>query len=426
MAEEKHGGWWIWLIILVVLGGLTAGGFYYFHHRQTDLPDYQTVTIDRGELTQAVTAAGTLNPVKNVQVGCQVSGLISKMYVDYNSQVKKGQVIAEIDPATYLAAEQQAAADLDNSKANLELEAVEARRASSLYTNQLISASDYDTAVATLHEAQATVKIKEATLATATASLGYCKIYSPVDGVVISRSVDVGQTVASSFSTPTLFQIANDLTRMQIDSSIAEADIGNIAEGQSVDFTVDAYPYRTFQGVVTQVRNSPITNNNVVIYDTVIGVTNADYKLKPGMTAMVSIIITQRADVLRVPNSALRFHPLDAWLAQTNPTPALAAGQTATNAGGPRSPGVGGRRRSGPPNVHTVYLADNDKKLRAVQIKTGISDGILTEVTEGLKEGDAVVNSSLGNEMSAAGSNPLGGGQKSMAFPARLRSGQRQ
>jgi HlyD family secretion protein len=411
MAEEKRGGWIIWLIVLGVLGGLTAGGGYYFKHQQPEPPDFQTVTIDRGDLTQAVTAGGALNPVKNVQVGCQVSGQIAKLYVDYNSPVKQGQVIAEIDPSTYKAAEQQAAADLDNSRANLELEAVEARRANSLFTNQLISASDYDTAIATLHEAQATVKIKEATLATAVANLGFCRVFSPVDGVVISRAVDVGQTVASSFSTPTLFQIAGDLTKMQIDTSIAEADIGSIVEGQAVEFKVDAYPYRTFQGAVLQVRNAPITNNNVVIYDTIIGVTNADYKLKPGMTAMVSIVITQRENVLKIPNSALRFHPLDSWLAQTNPPPGQVAAKTAGNDGGPHNFSAPPRRREGPPSAHTVFRLDANKKLEAVPIQTGISDGLTTEVTAGLKDGDVVVSGSSGGEpLSATGSNPLGGG----------------
>ena len=183
----------------------------------------------------------------------------------------------------------------------------EAQRSANLFTNKLISSSDYDTAIATLHEAEATVKIQEASLSNTTANLGYCKIRSPVDGVVISRSVDLGQTVASSFNTPTLFQIANDLTKMQIDSSVAEADIGGVMEGQDVDFTVDAYPNRTFHGVVTQVRNAPTTVNNVVTYDCVIGVTNADYNLKPGMTANVSIIVAQHNDVLEIPNAALRF-----------------------------------------------------------------------------------------------------------------------
>jgi HlyD family secretion protein len=412
MAEAKRGGWFIWLIVLVILGGLAAGGTFYFRRAHVETPDYQTVAVDRGEVTQVVTATGTLNPVKNVQVGCQVSGRISNMYVDYNSQVTQSQVIAEIDPSTYRAAEQQAQADLANSKANLELQEVETKRASNLFTNQLISESDFDTAVATLHEAQATVKIKEATLANADANLGYCKILSPVDGVVISRAVDVGQTVASSFSTPTLFQIANDLTKMQIDTSIAEADIGAIAETQAVDFTVDAYPYRTFHGGVAQVRNSPITVNNVVTYDTVISVTNKDYKLKPGMTANVSIVIAQRENALKIPNSALRYRPLDSELAQTNApattaTPAVAT--PGTNSAG--RPGGGARHRSGPPNVHTVYMVNSDKKLEPVQIKTGISDGIFTEVVDGLKEGDQVVTgSSAADALPAATSNPFGGG----------------
>jgi len=298
----------------------------------------------------------------------------------------------------------------------LELEAVEARRASNLFTNQLISGSDYDTAIATLHEAQATVQIKQATLATAQANLNYCKILSPVDGVVISRAVDVGQTVASSFSTPTLFQIANDLTKMQIDTSISEADIGNIVEGQHVDFTVDAYPYRTFQGVVTQVRNAPFTNSNVVTYDTVIGVNNSDYKLKPGMTATVSIIIAEHDNVLRLPNSSLRFHPIDAWLAQTNGAPEPGGSFSGTNALGQHN-GGGGHHHNGPPTSHTVYVLDDQKKLVPVTIKTGISDGIFTEVTDGLKEGDIVVNSSVGGDaQTAPGANPFGGG-----FGGRMR-----
>ena len=242
-----------------------------------------------------VTATGTLNPVVNVTVGSQVSGRISKLYVDFNSVVKSNEVIAEIDPSTYQAQVNQAKADLANAKANLELQRVEARRSANLFTNKLISSSDYDTAIATLHEAEATVQIKEASLSNAQANLGYCKILSPVDGVVISRAVDLGQTVASSFNTPTLFQIANDLTKMQIDTAVDEADIGGVKEGQNVEFTVDAYPNRTFEGIVTQVRNAPTTVNNVVTYDTVIGVNNSDYSLKPGMTANVSIIVAQHS-----------------------------------------------------------------------------------------------------------------------------------
>jgi HlyD family secretion protein len=409
MAAEKSGGGWVWLIVLVILGGAAAGGYFYFQRSHVAAVTYDTSVLEKGELVQVVTATGVLNPVTNVQVGCQVSGRIDKINVDYNSPVKQGEIIAEIDPATYLAAEQQAQADLANSKANLELQQVETRRAATLFTNQLISASDYDTAVATLHEAESTVQIKQATLANTEANLGYCKILSPVDGVVISRAVDVGQTVASSFSTPTLFQIANDLTKMQIDSSIAEADIGSIVEGQAVDFTVDAYPYRTFTGGVTQVRNSPITVNNVVTYDVVIGVTNADYKLKPGMTANVSIVIAQREDVVKIPNSALRYHPADPAQVETNAAPAPAATTTATNASGHAAGSA--HRHYGPPNVHTVYLVGADQKLQAVQIKTGISDGIYTEVRSGLKEGDAVVTGSSDyDDQPTATANPFGGG----------------
>lgn len=412
MVQEKSGGALIWLIVLIALGALAGGGYYYFHHGHTEAPDYETAPITKGELIQLVTATGTLNPVTNVQVGCQVSGRIDKINVDYNSPVKAGEVIAEIDPSTYEAAVQSAQADLANSKANLELQQVETKREANLYTNQLVSASDYDTAVATLHEAEATVQIKEATLANAMANLSYCKILSPVDGVVISRAVDVGQTVASSFSTPTLFQIANDLTKMQIDSSIAEADIGAIVEGQTVDFTVDAYPYRTFTGGVTQVRNSPITVNNVVTYDVVIGVTNSDYKLKPGMTANVSIVVARRENVLEIPNAALRYRPDPSTVvtnttSATNAAPVMASAPA--NSGG--HSGGGGHHRNGPPNMHTVYVLNADKMLVPVQIKTGISDGIYTEVQNGLKEGDVVVTGSFSNDASAApGSNPFGGG----------------
>ena len=363
---------------------------------------YNTTAVARGELTKLVTATGTLNPVVNVTVGSQVSGRISKLNVDFNSVVKSNQVIAEIDPSTYQAAVEQSTADLANARANLELQQVEANRSSELFTNKLISGSDYDTAIATLHEAEAMVKIKQASLNNALVNLNYCKIVSPVDGVVILRAVELGQTVASSFSTPTIFQIANDLTKMQIDSSVAEADVGGVIEGQDVDFTVDAYPERTFHGTVTQVRNSPTTVNNVVTYDCVIGVTNADYKLKPGMTANVSIVVAQRENALIIPNSAWRFHPpenagvLTNSVAGTNGTAASGAG---TLAGGPGGRGGGrGRGRGEHPVFHTVFVLSGegkDAKLQPVQIKTGISDGISIEVVSGLDEGAQVVTGTL-------------------------------
>jgi HlyD family secretion protein len=414
-----------WAAVILAVVVVVVGGVWYFRHGRVDAPAYQTSAVTRGELLQMVTATGALNPVTNVTVGCQVSGRISKLYVDYNSAVSNGQLIAEIDPRTYDAQVAQARADLANANANLELQRVEAERAMELFTNKLVSQSDHDTAIATLHEADAMVQIKEASLSNAVANLGYCKIYSPVDGVVISRAVDVGQTVAASLSAPTLFQIANDLTKMQIDASVAEADIGGVKEGQEVNFTVDAYPYQTFHGTVTQVRNAPTTVNNVVTYDCVIGVSNPDYKLKPGMTANVSIIIAQREDALKIPNAALRFRPPDNAVIQTNvPAPALATAST-TNAGGRLAEGGRGRRGGGGngarrpgerPLFHIVYVqagdaADKDDKILATPIKTGISDGINTEVVDGLKEGDQVVTGTVlsGAQAQPQAANPFTG-----------------
>ena len=405
MAEQSNNGGRKWILIIAVIAA-GAGGYFYFHHNQGDTLNFNTVPATRGELTATVTATGTLNPVVNVTVGSQVSGIINRLYVDYNSIVKSNEVIAEIDPATYQAAVAQATADLANAKANLELQRAEAERSSDLFSNKLVSSSDYDTAIATLHEAEATVQIKEASLNNSLVNLNYCKIRSPVDGVVIQRAVELGQTVASSFNTPTIFQIANDMTKMQIDSNVAEADIGGVVEGQNVDFTVDAYPTRTFHGQVTQVRNSPITVNNVVTYDTVISVTNADYKLKPGMTANVSIIVAQREDALKISNVALRFRPPDNAVVLTN----AVGGAAQTNA-------VAGSKvqHKGRHDRRTVYLLAGDEGapvLKPVSVKIGITDGIFTEITDGLQEGDKVVTgvTQPGAGNSASSSSPFGGG----------------
>jgi HlyD family secretion protein len=433
MATKKSGGWGKWLIIFFIVVAGAAAATWYFKRGRANVPNYQTTPVERGDLTQTVTATGTLNPVVNVQVGCQVSGRISKLYVDYNSTVKSNQIIAEIDPSTYQAQVNQAQADLANAKANLELQQVEATRSVELFTNRLVSGSDYDTAVATRDEAAAMVQIKEAALTNALANLSYCKILSPVDGIVISRSVDVGQTVASSFSTPTLFQIANDLTKMQIDSNVAEADIGGVTEGQTVTFNVDAYPYRTFHGKVTQVRNSPTTVNNVVTYDCVIGVDNPDYKLKPGMTANpLNIIIAQREGVLKISNAALRFRP-----PETSTSVSSTSGTNAPSAqtnGGARPPGFGGQGgfasgaggrppggfgggasarggRGGAQTSRTVYVLSGQGEnatLKPVQIKIGITDGVFTEVLSGLNEDDPVVTGlALGDASAGAGRNPF-------------------
>ena len=407
MSEKSSGGKWKWILLIALLAA-GAGGYYYFHHNHADALVFKTAEVTRGEVTNTVTATGILNPVVNVTVGSQVSGRISKLNVDFNSPVTKGEVLAEIDPSTYQATVEQVTADLANAQANLELQQVQYDRSSELFTNKLISGSDFDIARSSLHSAEAMLKIKQAALNNALVNLNYCKIVSPVDGVVISRAVELGQTVASSFSTPTIFQIANDLTKMQIDSNVAEADVGGILEGQSVEFGVDAYPGRTFRGEVKQVRNAPTTVNNVVTYDTVISVTNADYKLKPGMTANVSIIVALREDALKIPNVALRFRPPENAVILTN-APAVGSATNAVAAG------KGGHKGKGGHGGRTVYALAGDEsapQLKPVSIKTGITDGIFTEVTEGLKEGDKIVSGVVQNDSANAAtpSSPFSGG----------------
>ncbi len=358
---------------------------------------YRTSPVLRGAIAQAVTATGTLNPVVNVQVGSQISGNVSKLAVDYNSSVKAGQVIAEIEPAIFKAAVTQAQGDLESARAGFELARLNAKRMEDLVKKQTSSQSELDQAMATLHQAQANVMIKQGALDRAKTDLDHCTITSPIDGTVISRSVDVGQTVAASLSAPVIFTIANDLTKMQIDTNVSEADVGVIEKDQKVDFTVDAFPNRTFHGIVVQVRNAPTTVQNVVSYDTVIGVNNADLKLKPGMTANVSILVAQRDNVLMVGNAALRFHPVE---------------QVPEAAGAGEAPRHLGRGKPGPrPIEKTVYLLDRGSGTpKPVKIKTGISDGIFTEVTEGLKEGDEVVTAAIGKVVeSPEANNPLAG-----------------
>ncbi len=444
-----------WFIFLVLIGGAAFGAWYYKSHHEAPT-EYQTANVTKGDITQVVTATGQLNPFLSVQVGSQISGIVRKLYVDFNSVVKSNQIIAEIDPSTYQVNVQKAEATLANSKANMTLAQLQADRAQSLFTNNLISASDHDTAFAQLEQAKAAVQSDEATLQNAKVQLSYCTIYAPVDGVVISRNVDVGQTVAASFNTPTLFVIANDLSKMQIDALVSEADIGGVATNQGVNFTVDAYPYRTFHGKVTQIRYGAVTNQNVVNYDCVIEVNNGDLKLLPGMTANVSIILAERHDVLKVPNAALRFRPPEVILAETKTNTAMFAGAMGARSsgggeggmrgggggergggmgggpggrrgeggGGPGGPGgPGGRGGHSRPErlvARTVYTlpADADEthpetlKPKAVQIKVGISDGITTEVTDGLTEGEKVVTGAITPTTSATGgpANPFGGG----------------
>jgi len=367
---------------------------------------FQTALVTRGQITQAVTATGTLNPVQNVQVGSQVSGNIQKLFADFNSIVKAGQVIAQIDPVVFQANVNQAEGDVANARAALELARLNEARTRALVAKQNSAQSDLDQATANLHQAEANVKIKEGALEKAKADLDHCTITSPIDGIVISRNVDVGQTVAASLQAPVIFAIANDLSKMQIDANVEEADVGGVAIDKEVDFTVDAFPTRTFQGKVVQVRNAPITVQNVVTYDTVIGVGNQDQKLKPGMTANVSIVAAHRDDTLKIPNSALRFRMPD----QT-PTAAPKRDPSASGRGPGNKPG--GNRTERRPERTIFVLAAGASKPTAVTIKTGISDGVTTEVLEGLKEGDRVVTGMTESGVAQTpASNPFGGGPR--------------
>ena len=391
---------WIVVVVLAVVGVVLFVRRCAGPGRTT----YQTAPVGRGPITQMVTATGTLNPVVNVQVGSQVSGNIAKLFVDFNSQVKAGQVVAQIDPVIFQATVTQAEGDLASAQAALELARVSAARTQDLVRKQNSAQADLDQAIATLHQAEANVKIKQGALDKAKADLDHCTITSPIDGVVISRSVDVGQTVAASLQAPVIFAIANDLTKMQIDANVAEADVGVVAVDQDVDFTVDAFPTRTFHGKVVQVRNAPITVQNVVTYDTVIGVNNEELKLKPGMTANVSIVIAQRDNVLQIKNAALRFRPPD-----TTPVETRAAPSSPARSRGSRSSGARERRSS----ERTVYVLSGGRP-KPIQIKTGISDGIVTEVLEGLKEGDQVITAAVSPETSTASPppNPFSGGRR--------------
>lgn len=366
-----------WAIGIVLLIG-AIGLFAYWTMRQESALNYTTATISRGAVTRTVSASGTINPVLTVIVGTYVSGVIESVSCDFNTQVKKGQLCAKIDPRPFESAVDQAAANLATAKAqlvkdqaNLAYAQTSNERSSRLLSIGGVSQEQadlaknaYDQAKAQVMLDEATIKQREAALKSAQISLGYTNIYSPVEGVVVSRNVTVGQTVAASFQTPTMFLIAADLTKMEVDASVGEGDIGMIKIGDEVTFTVEAYPGQTFRGVVSQVRQSPQTVQNVVTYDVVITFDNKNLLLKPGMTATTRIITAERKDVLRVPDPALRFSP----------------GGLNGKGSDQLSPGQG-----------RVWVLKNGN-LQEVPLKLALDDDTFTEVVSGdLKEGDQVV-----------------------------------
>lgn len=363
----------LWLIGSIAALALTGAGLWYWLYGGTAPVQYKTALVDRGPITAIVTATGTVNPVVSVQVGSQVSGKIAKLFVDFNSVVTQGQPLAQIDQLPFQSRVNQARAVVKSARGNVakahNLAAqrkLERTRMTALLKQSFVSQADLDLAVTNHRDADAGVQVMQAqldqaqaTLASAELDLGYTTVYSPVNGIVVSRNVDVGQTVAASFQTPTLFVIAQDLTKMQVNANVSESDIGGVAEGKTASFRVDAYPKYFFDGAVTQVRNAPISIQNVVTYDVVITVDNKDLKLKPGMTANVTIVTAKKEDPLRVPNGALRF----------------------------RMPNVPVDRK-----ITQLWVLEQAKQPKQTTVTTGIADLLFTEITGGpIREGDAVV-----------------------------------
>jgi HlyD family secretion protein len=338
---------------------------------------YRLQPVEKGEISQTVSANGTINPVTLVNVGTQVSGTVKKLYVDFNSKVEKGQVLLELDDALLAAQQKQSLANVQSANATLELAAANEARMRSLFAQEYVSRQELDTAVQARKTAEAQLQLTHATVEKDRANLAYSVIRSPVSGVVVDRSVDVGQTVAASLQTPTLFKIAQDLSKMQIDANFAEADIGSIRVGQTARFTVDAFAGRNFQGVVKLIRLNPTTVQNVVTYDVVINVDNPEQILLPGMTAYVSIAVAERKDVLLVPNAALRFKPANAVIQKRGGHPGGAPGGGAA----PKRDVFAGK----------VYVLEQGE-LTPLNVSLGITDNRNTEITGGdLKAGDQVI-----------------------------------
>ena len=396
----------------VVAVALAIGGYVFFSGERKPPVRYRTAVADRGTLVSIVSATGTINPVTSVQVGSQVSGMIESLHADYNSAVQRGQVVARIDPFPYKARRDQAKATLANAKASVVKARVELAqrkreldRVQSLLKEQFVSQNDvdiaataYEGAVAQLQVSEAAVEQAQAQLEAAELDLKYTVIRSPVDGIVIARQVEVGQRVTASFQIPMLFLIAEDLTNMQVDANVSEADIGGITEGKEATFTVDAYPGELFHGQVRQVRNAPINVQNVVTYDVVLGVKNPDLRLKPGMTANVSIIVARKENVLKVPNAALRFVPPKTAAESRPGTPLHTASRQGSD--GVASDATKTDRAADEVKPGTP-IADRAKVLwrltaggdaEAIRVQPGISDGNSTEIMGGgIQEGDAVI-----------------------------------
>ena len=377
------------VVVIALVVWMCSGG------KKEQKAEFSTAKVEKQNINTSITATGTIEPVTSVTVGTQVSGIVSKLYVDYNSIVKKGQIIAELDKTNLISELNRAKADLSSAQSTLNYETANYNRYKTLFDKGLISANDYENARLSFDKAQQTVRSSRENVQKAQTNLGYATITSPIDGVVLSKSVEEGQTVAASFNTPELFTIAQDLTDMRVIADIDEADIGGVKEGQRVSFTVDAYPDDKFEGQVTQVRQQATTESNVVTYEMVISAPNNDLKLKPGLTANVTIYTLEKNDVLAAPAKALRFMPTEALLSE---------GQSIEDV-------------EAPTKVWT--LEGNVFKAHAVQV--GTTNGMLTEIVGGISEGTEVLV-----DFTLSGGDEEAGQQAQNPFMPRPRNNRNQ
>ncbi len=419
-----------WLVVVLALSGVGVGIWRWRSSKATPPITYRSVPVEKRRIIARVTASGTLQATVTVQVGAQVTGRIAKLNADFNSTVKKGQVIAKIDPQLFIAAVEREKANYAAAKAGLvraEAQQRDAelahRRAKSLAEQGLASGAELQAAETALSVAIAQTEVAKATLEQATAALNqakvnlsYTDIISPIDGTVIERNVDVGQTVASSLQAPVLFTIAEDLRKMQLHTSVAEGDVGRLEPGMDAWFTVDAFPGQRFKGKISQIRNAAQTVQNVVTYNAIIDIDNEELKLRPGMTATTTIVYAERHDVLAIPNAAIRFKPPPEVASAIASAAGPAATLSVTSAGGEIATGLASARppmRRGPPgdpSEKTVYVL-RDGRPQPVVIKTGLTDGTVTEVVSGLNEGDQVI---LEANIAGKGPTPPPGGPPRM------------
>lgn len=387
------------IIVIIIIAILAVVAYGIFKPAEKVLIIPKTITAKKANVTTMVTATGTIEPITQVEVGTQVSGVVEKIYVDYNSVVKEGQLIAELDKTNLKATHTQAKAAYDNAVSQKKYMKTIFDRQQSLFNNQVISQSDYDTALYNYETAKGTTIQRLSDLQRAKTNLEYANIYSPIDGVVLSRAIDEGQTVAASLSTPTLFTIAQDLKEMQVEADVDEADIGQVTEGQRVEFTVDAYIGETFNGVVTQVRLDPTVTSNVVTYTVVIKAENEDLKLKPGLTATISIYTLELNNVLTAEAKAINFKPETETLTSYNTDHNMPNNTSNTSKNGT-----------------TVWVLGKDKSITPKTIKVGASDGVNVQIISGINQGDELVYS-LKNMSASKAFGPPSGSNESPFMP---------